>query len=53
MISLSHSKIYEWIDHHFNTRRTFVCDEERSGRLSTSRTVKSIQAVGTMVRENR
>jgi hypothetical protein len=34
---LSHSKIYEWIDH-FKNGRTFVCDEERSGRTSSSRT---------------
>jgi hypothetical protein len=49
---LSRSKIYEWIDH-FKKGRTSVCDEERSGRLSTSRTENSIQAVGRMVRENR
>jgi transposase len=34
---LSRSKIYEWIDH-FKKGRTSVCDEERSGRPSTSRT---------------
>jgi len=30
-----------------------VCDEKRSGRLSTSRTENSIQAVERMVQENR
>jgi transposase len=34
---LSRSKIYEWIDH-FKNGRTSACDEERSGRPSTSRT---------------
>jgi transposase len=48
---LSCSKIYEWIDH-FKKERT-VCDEERSGRPSTSRTENNIQAVERMVRENR
>jgi hypothetical protein len=46
------SKIYEWIDH-FKKGRTSVCDEERSGRLSTSRSENNIQAVERMVRENR
>jgi hypothetical protein len=41
---LSCSKIYEWTDH-FRKGRTFVCHEERSGRPSTSRTEKNIQAV--------
>jgi transposase len=41
---LSRSKIYEWIDH-FKKRRASVCDEERSGRSSTSRTENNIQAV--------
>jgi hypothetical protein len=49
---LSRSKIYEWTDN-FKNRRTSVCDEERSGRSSTSRTENSIQAVERMVRENR
>jgi hypothetical protein len=49
---LSRSKIYEWTDH-FKKGRTSVCDEERSGRLSVSRTKNNIQAVGRMVRENR
>jgi NMD protein affecting ribosome stability and mRNA decay len=40
---LSRSKIYKWIDH-FKKGRTSVCDEERSGRLSTSRTENNIQA---------
>jgi transposase len=39
---LSRSKIYEWIDH-FKKGRTSVCDEERSGRPSTSRTENNIQ----------
>jgi hypothetical protein len=47
---LSRSKIYEWIDH-FKKGRTSVCDEERSGKLSTSRTENNIQAVERMVRE--
>jgi hypothetical protein len=34
---LSRSKIYEWIDH-LKKVTTSVCDEERSGRQSTSRT---------------
>jgi transposase len=34
---LSCSKVYEWIDH-FKKGRTSVCDEERSGRTSASRT---------------
>jgi transposase len=46
------SKIYEWIDH-FKKGRTSVCDEERSGRPSTSRTENNIQAVERTVRENR
>jgi transposase len=49
---LSRSKIYEWIDH-FKKGRTSVCDEERSGRTSTSRTENNIQAVDKMIRENR
>jgi predicted ArsR family transcriptional regulator len=32
--------------------RTSICDEERSGRLSTSRTEKNIQVVERMVQEN-
>jgi hypothetical protein len=49
---LSRDEIYEWIDH-FKKGRTSVCDEERLGRPSTSRTENNIQAVGRMVRENR
>jgi transposase len=49
---LSRSKIYEWIDH-FKKGRTSVCDEDRSGRPSTSRTENTIQAVQRTVRENR
>jgi hypothetical protein len=49
---LSRSKIYEWTNH-FKKGRTSVCDAERSGRQSTSRTENSIQAVGRTVRENR
>jgi hypothetical protein len=49
---LSRSKIYKWTDH-FKKGRTSVCDEERSGRLSTSRTGNNIQTVEIMVRENR
>jgi transposase len=49
---LSRNKIYEWIDQ-FKKGRTSVCDEERSGRPSTSRTENSVQAVERMVRENR
>jgi hypothetical protein len=43
------SKIYDWTDH----GRTSVCDEERSGRLSVTRTKNNIQAVERVVRENR
>jgi hypothetical protein len=49
---LSRSKIYEWKDH-FKKGKTSVCDEERSGRLSTTRTKNGIEAVERMVRENR
>jgi transposase len=49
---LSRSKIYEWVDH-FTKGRTSICDEERSGRPSKSRTENNIQAVERMVRENR
>jgi transposase len=49
---LTRSKIYEWIDH-FKKGRTSVCDEERSGRPSASRTENSIQAVEGIVRENK
>jgi transposase len=49
---LSRSKIYEWINH-FKKGRTSVCDEERSGRTSTSRTENNIQAAETKVPENR
>jgi hypothetical protein len=49
---LSCSKIYEWIDH-FKQGRTSVCDEETSGRPSTSRTENNIQTVERTVRENR
>jgi hypothetical protein len=38
---------------HFEKGRTSVCDEERSGRLSTSRTESNIQATKKMVWENR
>jgi hypothetical protein len=48
---LSRSKIYEWIDH-FIKGRTSVCDEEKSGRPSTSRTENNIQAIERMLREN-
>jgi hypothetical protein len=41
---LLRSKIYEWTDH-FKKGRTSVCDEERSGRPSTSRTENNIEAV--------
>jgi hypothetical protein len=47
----SRSKIYERTDH-FKKGRTSVCDEERSGRLSTSRTEHNIEAVERTVREN-
>jgi hypothetical protein len=46
------SKIYEWTDH-FKKRRTSVCDEERSGRPSMSRTENNIQAAERTVKENR
>jgi hypothetical protein len=49
---LSRSKIHEWTDH-FKKGRTSVCDEERSGRTSTSRTEIDIQAVERMVQKNR
>jgi hypothetical protein len=49
---LSLRGIYDWI-YHFKKGITSVCDEERSGRLSTLRTENSIQAVERMVRENR
>jgi transposase len=49
---LSRSKIYKWTDH-VKKGRTSVCDEERSGRPSTSRTENNIQTVERMVRENR
>jgi transposase len=49
---LSRSKIYKWIDH-FKNGRTSVCDEERSGRPSASRTGNNIKAVERMVWENR
>jgi hypothetical protein len=52
VVTSSRSKIYEWA-HHFKKGRTSVCDEERSGRLSTSRTENSIQTVERMVGENR
>jgi hypothetical protein len=50
--SLSHSKIYKWIDH-FKKGRTSVCGEERSRRQSTSRTENSVEAVERMVRVNK
>jgi hypothetical protein len=49
---LSRSKIYELIDH-LKKGRTSVCDEESSGRLSTSKTENSIQTVERIFRENR
>jgi transposase len=49
---LSCSKIYEWI-HTFKKRRTSECDNERSGRSSTSRTENNIQAVERTIGENR
>jgi transposase len=49
---LSRSKIYEWTDH-FKKGRTSVCDEERSGRPSASRTENNIQTVERIVWENR
>jgi response regulator of citrate/malate metabolism len=50
---LSRRKIYKRIDHFKQKRRTSVCDEERSGRLSTSMTENNIQAVERIFRENR
>jgi hypothetical protein len=44
--------MYEWT-YHFKKGRTSVCDEERSGRSSASRTENNIQADERMVRENR
>jgi hypothetical protein len=41
---LLRSKLYEWIDH-FKKGRTFVCDEEGSGRPSKSRIENIMQAV--------
>jgi hypothetical protein len=38
---------------HFKKERTSVCDEERSGRPSTSRPENNIQTLERMVRENR
>jgi hypothetical protein len=38
---------------HFKKGRTSVCDEARSGRLSTLRTENNIEAVERMVREKR
>jgi transposase len=49
---LSRSKVYEWLDH-FKKGRTSVCDDQRSGRPSASRTENNIQAFERMVRENR
>jgi hypothetical protein len=49
---LPRSKIYKLIDH-FKNGRTSVCDEERSGRPSMSRSEENIQVVERMVRENR
>jgi transposase len=49
---LTRSKIYEWTDH-FKKGRASVCDGERSGRPSTSRTENNVQAVERMVQENR
>jgi hypothetical protein len=49
---LLRSEIYEWIDH-LKKGRTSVCDEERSGRPSTSRTENNIQTIERMVQENR
>jgi transposase len=49
---LSCSKIYEWKDH-FKKGRTSVCDEERSGRPSSTKIEINIQAVERTVRENR
>jgi hypothetical protein len=44
---LSRSKIYERTDH-FKKLRASVCDGERSGRPSASRTENNIQAVKRM-----
>jgi hypothetical protein len=49
---LSRSKIHKWIDH-FEKGRSSVCDEETSGRPSTSRTENNIQTYERMVRENK
>jgi transposase len=49
---LSHSKIYEWIDH-FKKGGIYLCDEDRSGRPSMSRTENSIQAIERMVWESK
>jgi hypothetical protein len=49
---LTRSKIYEWTDH-FKKGKTSVCDEDRSGRTSTSRTENTVQSVERMVQENR
>jgi hypothetical protein len=49
-ICLSSNKSYELVEH-FKKGRTSVCDEEISGRLSTSRTENNIQAVERTVQE--
>jgi hypothetical protein len=38
---------------HFKRGRSSVCDEKRSGRLSSSRTENNIRTTERMVRENR
>ena len=47
---LSRSKIYEWIER-FKQGRTSLCDDERSGRPSTSTTEDNVQVVEGIVME--
>ena len=49
---MSKARVFEW-HKRFRKGQIDLEDEERSGRLSTSKTIENIQKIKQIVRENR
>ena len=49
---MSRARVFEW-HKRFRKGQIDLKDEERSGRLSTSKTIENIQKIEQIVRENR